>query len=225
MFQRIKLLHFAAYATKTEVENLYYKKLFMYSAIYWKASKIGVVISRRLSILSQEALIVEKLPEVSERPTSTTLSNRTDGHTVLPHNQSSIFGESKSQRPPAKCSRAARRRHSLVSAPLLLLLSWSSELSGARNAEIKHASDVLSPDGRVYWVHVEPPVITDSQQLHADPVRTTQRIEPCADVLVSAAARRSILVGGGSPPVPKTRRGVGDQKNFFQRVQNFCSIL
>src|SRR6218665_995607 len=29
------------------------------------------------------------------------------------------------------------------------------------------------------------------------------KVEPCADVIVSAAARRSILVGGGAPPVQK----------------------
>ena len=33
------------------------------------------------------------------------------------------------------------------------------------------------------------------------------RLEPCADVIVPAAARRSILVGSGvGPPVPKNRR-------------------
>jgi len=36
-------------------------------------------------------------------------------------------------------------------------------------------------------------------------------LEPCAGVIVSAAARRSILVGGGGAPVSKNRqrRGVG----------------
>ena len=29
------------------------------------------------------------------------------------------------------------------------------------------------------------------------------KVEPCSDVIVSAAARRSILVGGGAPPVQK----------------------
>ena len=32
------------------------------------------------------------------------------------------------------------------------------------------------------------------------------RLEPCADEIVSAAARRSILVGGGAPPVLKNWR-------------------
>src|SRR6218665_1577988 len=37
------------------------------------------------------------------------------------------------------------------------------------------------------------------------------RLEPCAGVIVSAAGRRSILVGGGGAPVSKNRqrRGVG----------------
>src|SRR6218665_670468 len=52
------------------------------------------------------------------------------------------------------------------------------------------------------------------------------RLELCADVIVSAAARRSISVGGGgAPPVQKNRRrrrGVGGQKYFFIRfTKNF----
>jgi len=37
----------------------------------------------------------------------------------------------------------------------------------------------------------------------------------CANVIVSAA-RRSILVGGGSPPVPKNRRW--RPKNVFSKI-------
>src|SRR6218665_4040334 len=53
-------------------------------------------------------------------------------------------------------------------------------------------------------------------------------LELCADVIVSAAARWSILVGGGAPPVQKNRRrrGVGGQKYFFLRfTKKFRSIL
>src|SRR6218665_3465022 len=38
------------------------------------------------------------------------------------------------------------------------------------------------------------------------------KVEPCADVIVSAAVRRSISVGGGAPPVQeyqRRRRGAG----------------
>src|SRR6218665_711464 len=42
-------------------------------------------------------------------------------------------------------------------------------------------------------------------------------IELCADVIVSAAARRSISVGGGVPPVPKNRRR-GRPKTFFFKI-------
>src|SRR6218665_3079042 len=47
------------------------------------------------------------------------------------------------------------------------------------------------------------------------------RLELCADVIVSAAARRSISVGGGAPPGPKKTAGGGGggaawgQKHFF----------
>src|SRR6218665_1993571 len=41
-----------------------------------------------------------------------------------------------------------------------------------------------------------------------------QTIEPCADIIVSAAARRSILIGGGAPLVQKNRR----PKILFQRL-------
>ena len=57
------------------------------------------------------------------------------------------------------------------------------------------------------------------------------RVELCADVIVPAAARRSISVGGGgAPSVQKIRRGrrrgVGGQKHFFLRFTKiFCSIL
>src|SRR6218665_2995812 len=45
--------------------------------------------------------------------------------------------------------------------------------------------------------------------------------EPCADVMVSTAARRSILDGdSGAPPVQRNRRrrGVGGQKKFFSKI-------
>ena len=47
-------------------------------------------------------------------------------------------------------------------------------------------------------------------------------IEPCADVIVSAA-RRSILVGGGAPPFKKIR-GVGGPK-FFLLSSNLSDDL
>src|SRR6218665_516254 len=54
-------------------------------------------------------------------------------------------------------------------------------------------------------------------------------LELCADVVVSAEARRSISVGGaGAPPVQKNRRrrGVGGPKQFFLRfMKKFRSIL
>jgi len=52
-------------------------------------------------------------------------------------------------------------------------------------------------------------------------------VELCADVIVSAAARRSILVGGCAPPVQTNRRRRrGEAKNLFQRFpKKFRSIL
>src|SRR6218665_375979 len=55
-------------------------------------------------------------------------------------------------------------------------------------------------------------------------------VELCADVIVSAAARRSISVGGGGAPTVqknrRRRRGVGGQKQFFLRfTKKLRSIL
>ena len=48
-------------------------------------------------------------------------------------------------------------------------------------------------------------------------MRTHFGVEPCANIIVSAAARRSNLVGEGAPPVQKSRRcGVGGQNSFFK---------
>src|SRR6218665_1706264 len=44
----------------------------------------------------------------------------------------------------------------------------------------------------------------------------TSGIERCADVMVSAAARRSILVGGGAAPVEKI--GVGGAAQVANRI-------
>jgi len=49
------------------------------------------------------------------------------------------------------------------------------------------------------------------------------RLEPCADVIVSAAARRSISVGG-APPVKKYRRGAAwavELSNFAYLFERF----
>jgi len=49
-------------------------------------------------------------------------------------------------------------------------------------------------------------------------------VERCADVIVSTAARRSILAGGGAPPVPKNLRR--RPKNIFQKIhEKFPSII
>jgi len=50
--------------------------------------------------------------------------------------------------------------------------------------------------------------------------KNNSRLEPCADVIVSAAARRSILVGGGSPqPVLKIGGGAASAaKKCFSKV-------
>jgi len=45
-------------------------------------------------------------------------------------------------------------------------------------------------------------------------------LEPCADVIVSAA-RRSILVGGGAPPIPKNRRRRGVCTPHYRHLQWF----
>jgi len=47
------------------------------------------------------------------------------------------------------------------------------------------------------------------------PITPTAEPEPCDDVIVSAAARWSILVGGSAPPVPKNRRR---PKIFFKKI-------
>src|SRR6218665_561052 len=50
-------------------------------------------------------------------------------------------------------------------------------------------------------------------------------LEPCADVIVSAA-RQSILVGGGAPQVQEIGDGAGGQKTFSHRFPKiFRSIL
>src|SRR6218665_1911483 len=51
-------------------------------------------------------------------------------------------------------------------------------------------------------------------------------VEPCADVIVSAAARRSISVGGGgAPPVQKIGGGAAwAAKNIFLRFPNKISF-
>src|SRR6218665_2127859 len=55
-------------------------------------------------------------------------------------------------------------------------------------------------------------------------------LEPCADVIVSAAVRRSISVGGGAPRVPKICSEDGAAratKNIFSKIpgKNFVLSL
>ena len=43
-------------------------------------------------------------------------------------------------------------------------------------------------------------------------LKCVPELEPCADIIVSAVAHRSMLVGGGAPPVQKNLlRGAGGQ--------------
>src|SRR6218665_1799095 len=50
-------------------------------------------------------------------------------------------------------------------------------------------------------------------------------LELCADVIVSAAACRSISVGGGAPPVQKNRRRRrGRPKIFFSKIHEKISF-
>src|SRR6218665_2439117 len=71
--------------------------------------------------------------------------------------------------------------------------------------------------------------VTSPCRLHR--VFVNSKLELCADVIVSAAARWSISVGGGvAPPVQKNRRrrrrDVSGQKQFFLRfTKKFRSIL
>ena len=53
----------------------------------------------------------------------------------------------------------------------------------------------------------------------------TAELELCADVIVSAAARRSISVGGGgAPPVQKNRQMTNASGQFVRPAKNDGSI-
>jgi len=49
-------------------------------------------------------------------------------------------------------------------------------------------------------------------------------VEPFADVIMSALARRSILVGGGAPPVQDNRRRRAWAANIFSKIPEKTSF-
>src|SRR6218665_3895576 len=69
-----------------------------------------------------------------------------------------------------------------------------------------------------------------SRQKHSSKqTKTVSELELCADVIVSAAARRSISVGGGGgPPIQKNRRrrrgAAWEPKTFFSKIHKKISF-
>ena len=75
-------------------------------------------------------------------------------------------------------------------------------------------------DSTVTFAHVESR-LKNLYEVQFLPIKQSQ-LEPCADVIVSAAAHRSIFVGG-VPLVRKNQRGVGG-RTLFQKVPEKISF-